>query len=556
MKRILKRVSLVLVAIMMVFSLAACSSKVETIEKEENKVEGPYTGKTVILHTNDIHGGFIPNPDDEEATDGGLEGYATVSYVKKDFESKGATVILVDDGDYSQGSIYVSLNKGAAAAELMNEVGYDIVGLGNHEFDYGVDQLKSNFEGKNYKVLCSNVFNGDETLFDSEVVVKVGKLKIGFFGLLTPETQTKVNPNYVKELTFTEGQDLYEVAQKEADLLKDEADIVICMSHLGVDAESAGNTSEDVYANTTGIDFIIDGHSHTVMTTGSNGEPIQSTGTKTQNIGVIVIDNATKAIEQNYLLETNIMAPDTEILDSAEAIMSEIDTNYGTIFANTDVDLDGTKEIVRSEETNLGDLVADAMLYEVLKAGSIDVDDANVVVVTNGGGIRASIATGGISMKDINSVNPFGNTVAVDYVTGAELLEILEASTYCTPETIGGFPQVAGINFTIDTTVEYDAGEEYPDSTYAKPNSIKRVTIQSINGNDFDENATYAVITNNFCAAGGDTYYALKAAYDAGNGFDTGIALDEAVVDYITNALGGKITTDYAEPQGRITIIK
>lgn len=554
MKNFFKKALVVLASLTMVISLVGCgSSKVNTIEKQQNSADGAYAGKTVILHTNDMHGGFIPEEGDN-VVDGGLEGYAAVATIKKDFEAQGASVILVDDGDYSQGSVYVSLNYGAAATELMNQVGYDIVGLGNHEFDYGVDQLKKNFENKNYSVICSNVFENGKTLFDSEVIVKVGKLKVGFFGLLTPETQTKVNPNFVKGLTFTEKEELYATAQKEADLLNKEADIVICLGHLGVDEESLGNQSLDIYANTTGIDFIIDGHSHTVMEKGANGEPIQSTGTKGANIGVIVIDNKTKTIESNSLIATKDVEADVDVLNSAMATMSAIDEEYGAVFANADVDLDGVKENVRSKETNMGDLITDSMIWEVLKNGSIDVDNDHIVAITNGGGIRASISKGGVTMKDVNTVLPFGNTLAVNYITGAELLESLEASAYAVPETLGGFPQIAGLVITIDSTVEFDAGEEYPDSTYCKPNSIKRVTIESVNGQPFDENAEYAVVTNNFCAAGGDTYYAFKRAYDAGKGFDTGIAMDTALVDYISTALGGKITADYQEPQGRIII--
>ena len=291
------------------------------------------------------------------------------------------------------------------------------------------------------------------------------------------------------------------------------------------------------------------------MEKGPNGEPIQSTGTAFANIGVIVIDNKTKKIEQNYLLETNILGQDSTVLDSASSVMSEIDAKYGAVFANSDVDLNGIKEQVRSMETNMGDLVTDSMIWEVLKNGSTEVPDENVVAVTNGGGIRNSISKGGVTMKDINSVLPFGNTIAVNYITGAELLEALEASTYCTPEPVGGFPQIGGMKITIDSTKEFDAGDEYPDSTYKAPKSIVRVTIDEVNGKPFDPSATYAVVTNNFCAAGGDTYYSFKRAYDAGKGFDTGIVLDEALVDYISEELGGTIGSDYAEPQGRISIV-
>lgn len=551
----MKKLFALLLSLLMVLSLVSCSGSANAIKKDVNTAEGPYAGKTIILHTNDTHGGLQLDPEQDPVP--GLEGYSIVSFVKQDFESKGATVILVDDGDYSQGSVYVSLNKGGASIDLMEQVGYDVVGLGNHEFDYGVDQLKSNFENKSFKVICANVFEGDKTLFDSDVIYDIGGLKVAFFGLLTPETQTKVNPNYVSGLTFTEKEDLYKVAQAEADKLNKSADIVICVGHLGDDKESVGNRSIDVYENTTGIDFIIDGHSHSTITSGPNGEPIQSTGTAFANIGVIVIDNKTKAIEQNYLLESNILGQDTTVLDASAAITSKIDEEYGAVFANSEVeDLNGVKEIVRSQETNMGDLVTDSMIWEVLRNGSTEVPDENVVAVTNGGGIRNSISKGGVTMKDINSVLPFGNTIAVNYITGEELLEALEASTYCTPEPVGGFPQIGGMKITIDTTKTFDEGEEYPDSTYKAPKSIVRVSIDEVNGKPFDPSATYAVVTNNFCAAGGDTYYSFKRAYDAGKGFDTGIVLDVALVNYITEELGGRIDSAYAEPQGRITIVK
>ena len=185
--------------------------------------------------------------------------------------------------------------------------------------------------------------------------------------------------------------------------------------------------------------------------------------------------------------------------------------------------------------------------------GSLTVAPENALAIVNGGGIRASIASGSITKKDINTVLPFGNTITVVYVTGRELLEALEASTYCTPTAVGGFPQVAGIEFTVDTSKPYDAQDEtYPASTYYGPKTINRVTINNINGNAFDENAVYAVITNNFMAAGGDTYYAFASAT---NQFDTGIPLDEAVMSYITEKLGGVVGEEYASPFGRIHVI-
>ena len=192
------------------------------------------------------------------------------------------------------------------------------------------------------------------------------------------------------------------------------------------------------------------------------------------------------------------------------------------------------------------------MVWTVKKTGGVTVDEKHIVAVTNGGGIRAAIKPGDITKKDINTVLPFGNTIAVVYITGAELLEALEASTYCVPaSTIGGFPQVAGINYTINSAKAYDANPEtYPGSTYYGPKTINRVTINNINGEPFDAKATYAVITNNFCAGGGDTYYAFASATSK---FDTGIPLDEALMDYITTELKGSIGQEYAEPKGNIT---
>ncbi|MBQ4227718.1 MAG: 5'-nucleotidase C-terminal domain-containing protein, partial [Clostridia bacterium] len=201
------------------------------------------------------------------------------------------------------------------------------------------------------------------------------------------------------------------------------------------------------------------------------------------------------------------------------------------------------------------------MQWSVLKEGELEVPAENVIAITNGGGIRAAIGIGDVTMKDINTVLPFGNTVAVIYVTGTELLEALEASTFCTPDSIGGYPQTSGITWTLDTTKEFNKGEVYTldgkESSYFAPASIERVTITSVNGEAFDENATYAVVTNNFCAAGGDTYNVFFRAYSEGTGFDTGIPMDEAVIDFITEVLEGTITAEaYGAPRGSETQIR
>lgn len=535
----------VLLAMAMVLSLTVTGFAIEdtatTREPEVMTEEATMAGKTVILHTNDVHGA--------------IAGYAYITALKADYEAKGAEVILVDAGDYSQGTSYVSVTKGLDAIEMMNAAGYDVVTLGNHEFDYGYTQLKDNMTKAKFKVLCADVFNADGTpIFDANYTytTKSG-VKIGFFGMETPETQTKANPTKIKGLTFATNDAFTKAAADQVEALKD-ADVVICLAHLGVDGESKPYRSTDLYAAVKGIDFIIDGHSHTVMTKGENGEPIQSTGTAFANIGVIVIDDATKKIESNSLFEIKEdTAKDATVAAAAQKIIDRIDKEYGAVFAKSEVVLNGAKAPNgnRDSETNNGDLITDAMVWKILQdKESLTVDADHVVAVTNGGGIRKAINPGDVTKKNINEVLPFGNTVVTIYITGAELLEALEASTYCTPDAIGGFPQVSGINYTISTAVAYDANAEtYPASTYYGPKSINRVTINSINGKEFKADDTYAVITNDFCGGGGDTYYAFAAATAK---FDTGIPLDEVVMEYITAELKGVIGKQYAAPQGRI----
>ena len=533
----------VLLAMAMVLSLTVTGFAIEdtatTRAPEVMTEEATMAGKTVILHTNDVHGA--------------IEGYAYITALKADYEAKGAEVILVDAGDYSQGEVYVSDTKGLDAVEMMNVTGYDVVTLGNHEFDYGYAQLKENMTKADFKILCANVYGEDGTpIFDANYTytTKSG-VKIGFFGMETPEAQTKANPALIKGLKF--DTDLKAVAEKQLEALKDD-DVVIALSHLGVDDSSKPYTSYDLYNAAKGIDFIIDGHSHSVMTKGKNGEPIQSTGTKFANIGVIVIDDASKKIESNSLYEIKEdTAKDAAVAAAAQKIIDRIDKEYGAVFAKSKVELNGAKAPNgnRDGETNNGDLITDAMLWKVMQnKEGLTVNEDHVVAITNGGGIRAAIKVGDVTKKDIKTVLPFGNTIEVIYVTGNELLEALEASTFCVPESIGGFPQVSGISYTISTGAVYDANAEtYPASTYYGPKSINRVTINSINGKDFKANDTYAVVTNNFCAEGGDTYYAFAAATSK---FDTGVTLDMAVMDYITKELKGVIGEQYAAPQGRI----
>ena len=531
-----KVLSLVLVLAMM-FSLCITAGAEEPAED--------LSGSIIILHTNDVHGA--------------IDGYAKAAALKKTYEDMGAYVLLMDAGDFIQGDPTVSTSEGATAVELMNLAGYDVAAPGNHEFDYGYANLKALASEADFPIVAANVLYGGKAAFNDNVTFTAPDgTKIGVFGLDTPETATKAHPAKIKGVTFLADDELFACAQEQVNELEAEGcDIIVCLGHLGIDDESTGNRSMDLLEEVDGIDLFIDGHSHSDLDdiAGAVGEScmvndtiLTSTGTKFENIGLVVISDG--VMEATAIPTADItVKPDGTVADRAAAIQKAVDDEYGAVFAKTEVELNGVKAEVRTGETNLGNLITDALVWGAAEAGT-KVDAA----VTNGGGIRASISKGNITKKDINTVLPFGNTLSIVKVTGAELLEALEASTYCTPETIGGFPHVSGIVFTVDTGKVYDQGEQYPGSTYYGPKSIQRVSIQSVGGKAFDPNATYTIATNDFMAAGGDTYYAFKTA---SVNYDLGVPMDEVVMEYVTEELDGVVTAeDYGASEGRITIKK
>ena len=519
---------------------------------------GALEGKLVILHTNDIHGHAV--------SDDGVWGYAAIAQVRKDLEAQGADVLLLDAGDASQGTPLVNLDYGKTAFEFMNAAGYDAMVPGNHELDWGIDNLLQNAEVAEFPVLAANITDkiSGETKFEDHVIFEKGNFKVGVFGLDTPEAMTKTHPDKVRGITFAAEEALYACAQAQVDALKEAGcNLIVCVGHLGVDDESTGNRSIDVIANTTGIDLFIDGHSHTVIDGGKEVDTkaegvktlLVSTGEYFGNIGYVVFDGE-KLTAKLWKCDSNLLSDmykpcDAEVAAVVNARNDAVEAQLSAAFAKTEVDLDGNKAPgVRTQETNLGDFAADAILWSAQQSQG----DQVVAALTNGGGIRASIKAGDITMKDMKTIFPFGNQVSVLTVTGAELLEALEAATFSTPDAVGAFPQVAGIVFTIDTTVPYEKGEQYPDSTYYAPkNPGARVTIETVGGQPFDKDALYTIATNDFTAAGGDTYYAFKYA-NATAGYKTGVALEDALVNYVQQELGGVVGQQYAQPQGRITI--
>lgn len=525
-------------ALLLSLAVPVCAAETTTSTTKD------LTGHIVILHTNDVHGG--------------IAGYAKLAAAKESYTTSGAYTLLVDAGDYIQGDPTVSASQGKTAIELMNSTGYDAATVGNHEFDYGYANLKTISAQANFPILAANVQYNGATAFDSHTIFTAanGK-KIGVFGLETPETATKAHPAKIQGVTFVGGQDMMKLAQTEVDTLKAAGcDYVICLGHLGIDAESTGNRSIDVLNAVTGIDVFIDGHSHSTLDqikaatngTGKVGNAyLTSTGTKLANVGVVDIAPDGTITTSNVPLDT-LTAENADTAAVIQRIQQQIDADYGAVFAQSEVQLNGEKAQVRTGETNLGDLITDAMLWQAGTLGE-KVDAA----VNNGGGIRASLSVGDLTKKDINTVLPFGNTLYLVKLTGAQLLEALEASTCSLPESIGAFPQVSGIEYTVNTEAKFSSTENYPGSTYGKPNAVNRVTIQRVGGAAFDPAETYTIVTNDFLGAGGDTYYTFKSSPV---GYDTGVPLDEVLMDYITAQCKGTITkAAYGQTAGRIHMI-
>lgn len=540
MNRFLKRILAGALSLAMAAGLAAMPAN--TAEAKED-----LAGKLVVIHTNDIHGRYENN---EESL-----GMSSVAALKGYYETQGANVLLFDAGDFSQGTNLVNYYDGLDSVHFLNAAGYDAVSLGNHEFDFGFDELKAMADAAQFPILDANILSREtnEPYFASNTVFTFGNMTVGVFGLDTPEAKTKASPKNVKDVIILDNEELFACAQAQVNELKAKGcDYIICIGHLGVDEESTGRRSVDVAVNVNGIDLLVDGHSHTKIDGGIdvNGTKIVSTGSYLEKIGVVVYDGKTTKAQLVDDLYTVGGCPSMDaFVKSFNDIVKEA---YAGTFATTTSLLDGTRGNVRTRETNLGDFSADA--YKYTAETYVADNELDMVIdgaIQNGGGIRDTIAAGEISMDTLYKVFPFGNTVSIVTLKGSELLEALEASCFACPNELGGFPQVSGIQFTIDTSVPYAQGALYPDSTYYAPAAPgSRVTITSVGGKAFDPNATYNIAVNNFMADGGDTYYVFTNASQV---IDTEVVDAEGLISYV-NSLGGVIGEAYAAPKGNITI--
>lgn len=503
MKRFFKVLSLLLVLVLVIGPFYSVKASDVPIGDVSN-----LTGYTVILHTNDIHGRAVPDSYNK------LMGFTAVSALKKDLEAAGAKVILLDAGDTLHGLPFATLTKGSNIVKLMNAIGYDAMTPGNHDFNYGSDTLLALAKTMEFPLLSSNITvksTGKNFLQDSTIIEENG-VKYGIFGVSTPETAIKTNPKNVSTIKFNNPID---AAKKEVTALKKAgADVIVALSHLGTD-KSSEFTSDKLAKEVDGINLIVDGHSHSVYEAGLKVDDtlIVSTGQYIQNIGGVIIDKDGN-MEADLVNIADYTKTDPAIDAIVTTMSTEQDKLLSEVVGSTSVVLDGVRENVRSKETNLGDLTADAMR---------DATGADVAL-TNGGGIRASIDVGDITKKELVTVFPFGNYVVTKKVTGKALLEALEVGVASYPEVLGAFPQVSGITFKIDVT--QPAGS--------------RVKGAKINGKAVDPKATYLLASNDFIFAGGDGYTML-ADFKVEHEYS---ALEEIITNYVKKLGTVNIQTD------------
>ncbi|GGG66198.1 5'-nucleotidase C-terminal domain-containing protein [Paenibacillus radicis (ex Gao et al. 2016)] len=501
-------------AALLAVSLIAASTGTVTAAEAATTAAGKHI---TLLHTNDMHARAV------ESTSGEM-GFAKLSGIIDSYRKANPNTLLLDGGDAVHGTTFATLVTGESVVQVMNKMGYDAAVPGNHEYNYGYERLLELENAMTYPLLSANtrVTKDQSLLYKPYIIKEVDGVKIGIFGLTTPETAYKTHPNNVKGLTFT---DPTKEAKAIVEELKDKTDIIVAVGHIGQDAASE-DTSLKLLKEVSGIDVFIDGHSHTVLKDGlvaGNGTLLVSAGEYTKYLGVVDLwfDNGKVIKKQAALIdqkEAAAIQPNAEVAALVADIQKSQETILSQEVGKATGKLEGTRELVRASETNLGNLIADA----IRDAAGADIG------LTNGGGIRASINEGVITKGDVITVLPFGNQIVTLKVTGADLKAALENGVSDYPNPKGAFPQVSGIAFKIDA---------------AKP-AGQRVHSVTVGGKPLDVKKQYVVATNDFMAAGGDEYVMLGHYPQAGMYG----SLDEALIAYIE-----KLDGTLPKVEGRIT---
>lgn len=498
-----KVLSLVLVALLILSSFSFAFA------------EDSETTKITIIHTNDTHARL-------EGTATEL-GFAKIATLIKEAKAANPNTLVLDAGDTLHGMPIVNISVGENAIKVLEAAGFDYMTLGNHDFNYGKERLLELKDMTKVGMLSANILNEKgEYVFTPYVIEEVGGVKIGIFGLTTPETAYKTSPTNVEGLTFA---DSIEVSKKMVEELKDKTDVIIALAHIGLD-ESSVVTSKAIAEAVEGIDVIIDGHSHTLLETGNlvNNTLIAQTGNYDQNLGYVNIEiqngevvNKTAELLKVGATENTVADPDlTKLIDEIKEANKSV---FEKVVAKTDIYLDGVRANVRTKETNLGNLSADA----VRAAAGADVG------LVNGGNIRIDIQPGDITFGMVAELFPFGNTVQVKKITGEDLLAVLEHSVSGYPAAQGGFMQVSGLTFVFDP---------------AQPVGSRVVEV-TVGDKALDKTAEYTVAINDFLGIGGDGYEMFKK-YTAVAEFGT---YEEIFANYL-NTNG----TEGIEVSGRITV--
>ncbi|MNI15726.1 Trifunctional nucleotide phosphoesterase protein YfkN precursor [compost metagenome] len=452
-------------------------------------------------------------------------GFAKVSSLIKSYKASNPNALVLDAGDTLHGQTIANLVRGESIVDVLNAVGYDAMAAGNHDFNYGYERLVELSKKAKFAVLSGNTKKADGSrLLQPYIIKEVDGIKLGIFGLTTPETAYKTHPNNVAGLTFTDPSVEAKAIVAE---LKGKVDAIIALTHLGID-QSSIDTSIKVATAVPDIDVIIDGHSHTQLDTGKlvGNVLIAQTGEYLKSLGRVdlTFENGklTKKIAgliSKKEAEADPTAADPAVLEIIASVKKQQDQVLQEVIGSSKVNLVGEREVVRKGESNLGNLITDAMLSET-KAD---------IAITNGGGIRASIPAGEITKGQVVTVLPFGNYIQTKNIKGSDVKAALELGISAYPESLGGFAQVGGATFEFDPS---------------KPKGSK-ITSVHVKGSPLDLNKSYVVATNDFMAAGGDQY-TMFMDYPIANDFSS---LEESLIAYIRK-------TGSVEPkvEGRIQV--
>ncbi len=485
----------------------------------------------VILYENDVHCG--------------IEGYTKLAGLRDAIQrADTAYVAAVCVGDFLQGNTTGAISKGQYIADIMKHMHYDAVTLGNHEFDYGVPRMKALLEQIGSPVVCANFFDAGEpqAYYAPYIICKYGDKRVAFIGACTPETMILEGYSFYDTngilLYDLKQNNFYQLIQQAVDKARSEgADYVVLLSHVGETPQSMGFSSHRLVNAVRGIDVVLDGHSHNVFENAKAVDPdgrqitVTQTGTQFANVGKLVItpkgEFITKLIKSSEIPYENkkVTATIDSIHQMVKAVTSKVVAHCDYTLVVSD---ENDQWIVRSQETNAGDLVADA--YR--KAMKADIG------FENGGGLRNDIASGDITYGDIIGMLPYDNTLRRIMVSGEQLVQMLTRCTASLPELDGNFPQCSGIRFTVHSKKHTVSDVEIlqADGSYA-PINLKR---------------TYSVALTNYNHEGGGFYECFKKCPVL---FESTLRYYEALSDYMVNDLGGIVGKSYEQPQGRIRIV-